>query len=347
MVSDIYNNNYDSKKFIYYVINNFITGKSNINYLYPNKNDNRNCLSKIINRNGIAPIFLYTINSSQIPKDLFQSWKVFSIQTLVQYLRALKTTASLFRILENENIPSVAMRGIALAEWVYPEPNLRPMKDVDILIPSNYRDKLFDSLKKYNLSPLKKLRSQFVYIIDGIVFEIHYSYLTPKRYKYSANFNKWIYSRTPVLTSEGVIYRLKLEDALLDSILHVFIHHELDRFLQIIDIALLLNKKGLDWNYIFNWCRESSLLKIVLFTISYVCYSFELELDSKITQFKQNESTFKSYASQLFYEDSIRNYLNRKKNLLFITEKNSLLVKQVLRFISIDEVRNVLKYLTG
>ena len=107
------------------------------------------------------------------------------------------------------------------------------MKDVDILIPSNYRDKLFDSLKKYNLLPLKKLRSQFVYIIDGIVFEIHYSYLTPKRYKYSANFNRWIYSRTPVLTSEGVIYRLKLEDALLDTILHVFIHHELDRFLQI------------------------------------------------------------------------------------------------------------------
>ena len=114
MVSDIYNN-YDSKEFIYHIINNFITGKSNINYLYPNKSDNINYLSKIINRNGIAPIFLYTINYSQIPKDLCQSWKVFSTQTLLLYLRALKATANLFRILENENIPSVAMRGIGLA----------------------------------------------------------------------------------------------------------------------------------------------------------------------------------------------------------------------------------------
>lgn len=47
----------------------------------------------------------------------------------------LSRLAEILAILNTENIPVIVLKGGALAEIIYPEPGLRPMKDLDILVP--------------------------------------------------------------------------------------------------------------------------------------------------------------------------------------------------------------------
>jgi hypothetical protein len=255
----------------------------------------------------------------------------------------LKSTAKLFSIFEAERIPAVALRGITLAEWIYPEPSLRPMKDVDILLQSAARHSFVDQLKKYGLLPVKKLRSQFVYCIDNTVFEIHWSFLTPKRYRNAANFNQWFISRRSINTAEGQIYCLKPEDELLELICHVFIHHELDRFLQIIDIAILVTNTRLDWDYLRLWCKDASMTRLFCFTMAYVDYIFDLNLQKKLARFglclsPKIYKVFDAYASYLFDEDSLSHFIRRKKNILFVAEQPKIKIKQLARFLNAKEI---------
>ena len=302
-------------------------------------------LEKILTRNQLIPIFYFMLNTSQISKDRIRKWKHFSIRVLSQYCQALKSTAKLFSILETERIPAVALRGLALAEWIYPEPSLRPMKDVDILIQSDARHKFVDQLKKYGLLPCKILRSQFVYCIDSTVIEIHWSFLTPKRYRNAANFNQWLISRRSINTAEGQIYCLKPEDELLELICHVFIHHELDRLLQITDIAILVTNIKLDWDYLRVWCKDASMTRLFCFTMAYVNYFFDLSLQRQLARFNlrlspQIDKVFDAYASYLFNEDSIMHFIRRKKNMLFVAEQSKIKFKQLVRFLNTNEISN-------
>lgn len=328
--------------FIYSVLRCFITGSNSPDIP---KNLNWERLEKILTRNQLIPIFHFMLNTSQISKDRLQKWKHFTISVLSRYCHALKSTAKLFSILEVERIPAVALRGIALAEWIYPEPSLRPMRDVDILIQSDVRLNFVDQLKKHGLLPVKILRSQFVYCIDNTVFEIHWSFLTPKRYRNAANFNHWLISRKSINTTEGQIYCLKPEDELLELICHVFIHHELDRILQIIDIAILVTNTKLDWDYLRLWCKDASMTRLFCFTMAYVDYLFDLNLQKQLTRFglrlsPQINKVFDAYASYLFNEDSLFHFIRRKKNMLFVAEQPKTKFNQLVRFLNANEISN-------
>ena len=326
--------------FLFHVIRSFIT-KTGFHDIPDNLNWER--LNRFVVRHKLGQIFYYALDQETIPFKLHRHWRNQSIDTLVCFTRALKATVKLFTILENEGIPSVALRGIALAEWIYPEPSLRPMHDVDILIPGYEKNNLVKRLKKHGLTPFKILRSQYVYIVDGTLIEFHWSYLTPKRYRNLSVFDRWIENRRLLNTSEGNIYRLRSEDGLLDLICHVFIHHELDRILQLVDIGLFIFHQEIDWPYIEKWCEIASMTRLFCFTLSYVDYLFQLALKEKVSIFDPSylsidKELFKSYESILFKKDALDSFLIRKKHMLYVAENYSTKIKQIIRFISIDEL---------
>jgi len=283
------------------------------------------------------------LKDSEIPQELLNKWKKLSIIGLYQYVNSIKTTVKLFEIFDNELIPAAALRGIALAEWIYPEPSLRPMQDVDIFISSEVQHKFESILESYGFLPIKKLRSQFVYFIDNTLFEIHYSFLTPKRYRNAADFNQWIIRRRLSKVAEGKIYILCPEDELLNLVCHVFIHHELDRLLQLVDIAMLIQAEDLNWDYISDWCEKAAMTNLFCFTLSFIDYLFDLGITAYLKKFKWSNrkltaNRFESYASYLFGVDCLNYFYNRKANLIYIAEKPMVKFKQFIRFLSIDEI---------
>ncbi len=331
---------FTERNFLCKVLRSFITGTNHPD-IYEHLNWGR--LGKIVSRNGLAPILHFLLNADpEIPQDILRNWRHISIRVLLKYRRSLRATVKLFSILEEEKISAVTLRGMALAQWIYPNPALRPMADVDILVKPDVRHTIVDRLGKYGLLPVKILRSQFVYEIDNTFFEIHWSFLTPKRYRRAADFDNWIDSRRTINTVEGKIYCLTPENEFLNVISHAFIHHELDSLLKLVDIALLSREKDMDWEYIHTWCKRASMMRLFCFTLAFGDYLFDLSLKNKCTQFgaklpRQEDKVFEAYSSRLFEDDLWINFVRRKKNLLFIAERPIVKLKQLLRLLSLDE----------
>ena len=304
----------------------------------------------ILVRNKLVPIFHSMLPKGSVSKTRMESWKRQSVEALFLYCHASKSALRLFNILESEGIPAVALRGMALAERIYPEPSQRPMSDVDIMIHSNAKDIIVDKLKAHGLVPYQILRSQFVYNINNTKFEIHWSFLTPKRYRKASNFNLWLSSRESVKITGGEVPCLKPEDELIELVCHAFIHHELDRILQVVDIALLIKHSSLDWAYIRAWCRDASMTRLVGFTLAYVDHLFDLDIGEQLAQFTlpdphKKAAAFEAYISYMFMEDKFTHFVRRKRNLLYAAEKHGTKFKQFIRFLNTKDFKRMIRLL--
>jgi len=305
---------------------------------------NWNRLDMMIAADNLMPLFshLYA-KSPRVPgADRPVRWQRTLMGVLHHNLRALKTTTELFRILQEEHIPAVVLRGLALAHTVYPEPYLRPMRDVDLLVPADVHGELVGRLEKHGLKPVQSLRSQFVYVINEISIEIHWSFLTAKRYQRAADFGEWIRTSRPFSTPEGELPGLSPEHELLDLVCHAFIHHELDSLQPLVDIGLFVRQNKLDWPYLADWCRCASMGRLFRFTMAFADQLLELGLAEPIAALdaplpRNADRVFDAYTGLLFGNDSRARYVRRKRNMLFAAERSMAGWMQFFRFFRRDE----------
>lgn len=312
--------------------------------LLPDKLD-WNQFEYIAARNGLIPIVYSILKDTTVPVEKLLNWRHVSIQTIANNTRALNAATKLFAILENEGIPAVAMRGLALTQLVYADSMLRPMVDVDLLIPSRTRDYIVQRLRTHGLVPKQIFRSQFVYEIESTRFEIHWSFLTPKRYR-SQIYDVWTENRIPLNTEYGMIYCLSPENELINLICHAFIHHELDTLLKLVDISLVANSAKLDWRYILRWFEETEMTRILYITLGFIDFLFDFEFLKRfpydvIDLPLNSDKYFQAYAAHLFSTDNVLYALRRKKVLMFVAKKPSIKLKQLIRLISKDQISDI------
>ncbi len=338
------------RKFVCDMLRAFIdkeTNKAIVSELTLPKNINWNLLEAVAARNGLIAILQSMIDPSCIPMRHKEKWMRYSVQTLFSYTQSEKVAANFFGILNEEGIPAVAMRGMALSQWVYSDPIFRPMVDIDILVPSDVRYDFVANLEKHGLRCKRTLRSQFVYEIDNIKIEVHWSFLTPKRYRASANFDRWLDTRQEFVTKSGAIYCFSPENELLDLVCHAFIHHELDTLLKLTDIALVASYKNLDWGYINQWCEEASMTRLFAITLGLIDHLFGLSFLNNLTQ-KNTRSNYsvkfyKAYSARFFQTDTVTDLFRRKRALLYAAETIDIKIKQLIRFLSIDQFSELIK----
>ncbi len=300
-------------------------------------------IEEIAGRNSVMPILLSVLDNSQIPKNIVHRWRQLSIGTELFYQRAKRAAITLCRIFDEEGIPAAVLRGMALTQSVYPDPSLRPMVDVDILVPESARHILPQLMQKHGLVLKTALRSQFIYLIDGVVFEIHWSLLTPKRYRNIVDAAAWLESRRLTPTGEGMLYCLTPENELLELVFHSFIHHEVKNLLQLIDIALVSNLEALDWHYLVSWCRDASVTRLFFFTVGLADHLFKLGLRKRLNEVGAALPSLcgdmvDAYQASWLGGDTRRQFLRRKANLLHVAESPMVKLRQVVRFFSVDEL---------
>ena len=310
-------------------------------------------VSRLTTAHNLGAIFNDAFRSEKVPLEILSEWKRFEMNLLFKNIRSLKAAVKLFSILGNGGIRAVGMRGLTLAHRVYRSPGLRPMRDIDILISSKERDKLLAVMESCGFEPLKRLRSQYVYDIDGIEFEIHWSLLTAKRYRSKVDSDVLIDSSEVFRTPEGNIYCLSDEYELLGLVTHAFIHHDLTVMSQLVDIGIFMVRSDIDWEEIAIWCKQARMTRMFVFTLSFINHLFNLRREEMLERFwsfspKEKDRMFEAYITPFFERSGLSQFLRRKRNLIYVAEEPFVKIAQFFRLFSLTEARDTFqRYFKG
>lgn len=300
-------------------------------------------IDRLVQMQAVVAICRHLIPAENIPDAIRLHWDCICTENFLDNSMALNGTRKILSILETGGIPAAVLRGIRMAYEIYPDPVMRPMRDVDILIPPGSSAAVRELLAQAEMHPDKTLRSQLVYSLHGKDYEIHWSYVTPRRYRGVASYHKWLDDTRAVSTPQGTVSSLNLENELLGMIVHAFVHHDLNRISQAVDIALVMKRNDLDWEYIKRWAMDARLSKMIAFVFAYIEWLFNMQ-PGNWTAWSRSflpsgyEDVFVSYAVQSLGQDARQYYLMRNMHLLDVAETYPLKAKQLLRFLTLKEV---------
>ena len=295
---------------------------------------------------GLEGVFLHALKGIHVPHEMIDAWQKRTMAVLFDNLRSLRTAVKLFSILEDNKIPAVAMRGLKLAHKDYVSAGMRSMGDIDILIAPEDRDRFLNVVARSNLPLENVLRSQYILKIDGVLFEIHWSFLTARRYREQLKSSVLLSSRQRFTSQEGSIYGLSVENELIGLVTHSFVHHELGVLKQLLDIAIYMTKPELDWHYIRHWCEGARLTRMFDLTLRVASRFFMLKSEGFQQAFGDRgspriERTLPDYINPFFGQTSFRSYLHRKGNLLYVAENPMKKLEQLICFVSFKEVQEL------
>jgi len=332
--------NYVEIQFIRNILGSFIKG--NPEKIKADEKVNWKWINNYAINQNLVSIFYNMLHPETIPAEIMENWRQLKMRILFTQIKALRATCKFFSMLEDAKIQALSMRGIVLANTIYYSPDMRPMRDVDILIRPADVERSLRVLRTSGFEPYRRCRTQYLYSIDDIKFEVHWSLLTAKRYRLKLDTDKMLESRKKIETQEGNLYSLSDENEFLCLMLHAFIHHDLYVILSLVDIGLFMTQTNIDFGSFAAWGRDSHLTRMLHFSLAYVNYLFKLEQEDRLKIFMQKlpfniEMTYQAYKSNLFDNSSIFTYLRRNKNLLYVAEEPSVKFKQFLRFFSLSE----------
>lgn len=225
--------------------------------------DDWNSIVALANRHKVSPLLYSDLmkNSrlSSVPADVIQKLKGIYLHVFRYNARIYHELSRVFRALKENNIPTIVLKGAALAELIYRDIALRPMSDVDIIVraedawridevlePLGYES---DAISKHHVKWLPHIvKSKFLEIdINPVIFEL------PK-------LDPWVNAKRVKISGDEV-FILGPEDFILHILLHLDRHHIEDGCCNLIwwfDIKRLLENYSVEinWDYIIQVARE-------------------------------------------------------------------------------------------
>jgi hypothetical protein len=174
------------------------------------------------------------------------------------------------------NIPAVWLKGIALVATVYPQPTLRPMSDLDVLVPYVQRQEAlnvaeslgyqFENEANYLFGPRHRLTWALSHhfqlqggVANRVMLEIHYKLLSRDRVLLPPEKMAWFWDQTQVYHAAGDPFTLfKPEAHLLYLCAHLFLQHgETQVFLrQSLDLHQMITRAALDWSLVVHQAAQ-------------------------------------------------------------------------------------------
>ncbi len=199
----------------------------------------------------------------KVPKPVCDRLKQASLQAAMAHLSHVARLREIASAFGDRGISYIVLKGVPLAESLYPEPALRPSSDVDVMVePSNLLQagQVLESLgcahpwgrdvqaafRRYHhhLAP-------YVHERDGVIAELHWDVLSPSSHFDLDVRGLWMRA-SPASTGNVRCLVLCPEDQLLHLCLHFMNDRRARRhggLLQVCDIALFLKKRGHEVNW--------------------------------------------------------------------------------------------------
>lgn len=149
-------------------------------------------------QHGLAPMLRWTLKQAGVDIESNPTWQLLAharCKTAIDWALKERAQLEVDAALQSAGIPAIWLKGSVLARTVYPEPSLRPMGDLDVLVPYEQREAALQIVRDrgydfYNLPRLiprssgdeLELRYTHHYHLRGgqmnsIVLELHFNLL--------------------------------------------------------------------------------------------------------------------------------------------------------------------------
>jgi hypothetical protein len=169
------------------------------------------------------------------------------------------------KALKQRGIPALALKGIVMAYAVYPDASLRPMSDLDLLVPPGKRENALQVLRAlgydypdsvlathrdfiWRLAPNQEFAPPLRLRGSRVLLEVH-TQLECSEPLFSMSVNE-IWLRSVLVNLNGLnVWTLCPEDFLFHLCLHLSRYHRFEKgLLPLVDLKLLLDSRS-DWNW--------------------------------------------------------------------------------------------------
>lgn len=198
----------------------------------------------------------------KLDEEIMHKWRLASLFIITHQIRRIRELKTIFELFKSHNIQVISLKGLALRQ-LYPQPELRNMGDIDLLILENHMQKSIDLLNTlgYQANLINMNDPYYMHIDmhkkDSFPIELHRTLWHPKHMKKIDNrdwFNH-IWKNYRFLNVEGIEFNaLSYEDELINLVVHLArdLKNNGANLQQLCDIVLLINKNHqlMDFDYI-------------------------------------------------------------------------------------------------
>jgi hypothetical protein len=195
-----------------------------------------------------------------IPRNVRNRLKAVHRRHALRNLDIYRELVAVTRILEAGGVVSIALKGAFLARFAYPEPGLRPMRDLDLLLRPEQAVAAFELLREQGYQSLFDGAPE-AYFADrkhlppligssGISIELHHRLTYPASpLAFEDDFVEAIWRRSLTKRLGNMPVRFFCpEDMLLYLCIHATMEHLLNLGpLMLADVALLVKARPVDW----------------------------------------------------------------------------------------------------
>jgi hypothetical protein len=227
---------------------------------------------------GLGPMLFWRLNRDHFDMQANRDFDLLirsAHQTALEY--TLKETAQreINAALRQANIPGLWLKGAALARTVYPQPTLRPMSDLDVLVPYEQRKQALEVVRDigYDFYDRESLRSRssgddFVLkltphhyhlrggIANGTILELHFQLLGQDNDLLSREQLQWFWEHKQTLRLDSGLEfdTLTPEAHLLYLCAHAILQHgETPLYLlRFFDLHQIITQIPLDWDVVID-----------------------------------------------------------------------------------------------
>ncbi|CAG0972162.1 hypothetical protein ANRL3_01571 [Anaerolineae bacterium] len=220
---------------------------------------------------------------AQLPREIAERLRFMYLRTDVNNWRTFQMVEDLLAQFEREQIPLVLLKGAALAATLYPNPGLRGLGDLDILIRVEDRTRVDTLMQANGFTVLLELvdrfgddfRSEKTFVRDdtwSISVDLHWHVINVPSYVRKVSVD-WFWARTMEVPFGKFRAHVWNWDAqLLHLIEHFFIHHQMRGVRWSHDIALLLalHQSELHWDEILDAAHQFQVLPALNATLALI-----------------------------------------------------------------------------
>ena len=127
-------------------------------------------------KQGVTAMLYFGMDKAAVPKEKAESWRNRVLGDIGAGFRVAKGHVTICKLLEEEGIPTVILKGCASAHY-YPHPEYRSLGDVDFYVEEEYRQRAREVLASNGyIEVMANRHHDWLYRKAGIAYELHFAF---------------------------------------------------------------------------------------------------------------------------------------------------------------------------
>jgi len=268
----------------------------------------------------LIPLLYHNLSRHKIQHPLMNRMKGIYRRTWYENQIFSHQTLKLINIFHAEGINTIVLKGIALAHMYYQDYGLRPMSDIDILIPTSQSLQALSILKSCGWKSAYKSPEKIINVIHSCDFtdpdelnhlDLHW-HLYIECCQADADLDVWDAAiETNIKGTKTHI--LNSADQLLHTLVHGMKWSIIPPFRWVADAVTVLNisHETMDWKRIISQAEKRRIVLPLRYGLEYLVNNFDVSVPQEVLKHIQSVPVTKS--EQIEYKYKIE---NQKKKVL-------------------------------